>query len=83
MTGGFVMGLIGRKRKKDEKKKRKAAKRVLYAQYAKEGKIKGTKRASRKRIFGSSGNKHQHLIADCGNPGCKRCYPERKSYLSN
>jgi hypothetical protein len=60
----------------DKMKKRraeKAAKRALYASLA--GTSKKKKKQAKKSIFGGSGHKHAHAIANCGNIGCQKCYP--------
>ena len=70
------MGKAGRKSKHDEKMKKKRAlkaqKKAAYLALAGTGKRK-KKRASQSKVSGIY--KHAHIMADCGNPGCKRCYP--------
>ncbi len=70
------MSKAGRKKKHSakmkERRKRKAEKRALYASYA--GTSKRAKKVRRKSPI-SGIHKHEHLMSDCGNPGCKRCYP--------
>lgn len=73
------MGKSARKRKSDERKKKKAAakaaKRAKYAALA--GTSKKQKNIVRRSRSGPAGTyKHAHKAACCGNPGCKRCYPQ-------
>lgn len=70
------MGKSSRQRKHGEKMKRKrdmkAKRRALYASLA------GTSRKAKKQRKASSVSgiyKHAHAMADCGNPGCRRCCP--------
>jgi hypothetical protein len=54
------------------KKNVKAARKAAYAALA------GTSK-KKKRQGGGSGPTAQrgnHIMADCGNPGCKKCYPQ-------
>lgn len=77
------MGRAAKKRRHDKRKemkaKRKEAKRLLYKSYAEKG------RESRQRKHGKrtegSGKKGQHVMADCGNVGCVRCYPKLNDYV--
>ena len=68
-----------RKRKHDSKMARKrAAKTAKRAKYAA---LKGTsKKAKRQhaKIATSGIYKHAHIMSNCGNVGCKRCYPKNK-----
>ncbi len=54
------------------KKNAKAAKRAKYASLA--GTSKKNKRQTKKSVV-SGVYKHAHIMANCGNPGCKKCYP--------
>lgn len=71
------MGVAGRKRKHSEKMKQKRAAKA--AKKAKYQALAGTSRKSKKQ-----GNKSQiagmlknaHAMGNCGNPGCKRCFPQ-------
>ena len=75
------MSKAGKKRKHEakmkEKRAKKAAKKAAYAARA------GTsKKAKRQRRFAqksttSSIYKHAHIMADCGNVGCQKCYPRK------
>lgn len=62
-------------RRKMEKTKKKAAKKALYASYSlhsdnsKRSKIKARKKQ------GASPLKHTHAMVNCGNVGCKNCFP--------
>ncbi len=71
------MGKQGRKRKHDEKMKRrraaKAARRSNYASLAGTGKRR-KKQAGGSKISGVY--KHAHIMANCGNIGCDRCFPK-------
>lgn len=76
------MGKVGRKKKHDSrmarKRAEKAARKAVYLALA------GTsKRNKRRRAVGGRTNfKHAHVMADCGNPGCQRCYPRRLTNAS-
>ena len=64
------------KKKMAAKKAAKAAKRVLYASLA--GSSRKSKKINKKRVGEARFNtyspkKHKHLMAVCGNPGCKKC----------
>jgi hypothetical protein len=60
--------------RKSAKASRKAAKAALYHSYAEQGHKNRAKKHGGKSTEG--GHKGQHLVADCGNPGCIRCYPD-------
>lgn len=60
-------------RRDDIKKARKAARKSLYAKYGAEGRLKGTKRARSKNKLVKTKDVHPII---CGNPGCKKCYPQ-------
>lgn len=70
------MSSSGKQRKHKEKMARKratkAAKRTKYAALA--GTSKKAKRQV-KRKSGPSNGKHAHLMLNCGNIGCKKCFP--------
>ena len=55
------------------KRARKDARRALYKSYSEQGK-KNTKKKRRTTV--GSVQKGNHTVADCGNPGCKRCNPQ-------
>lgn len=67
------MGNASRTARHSEKMNRrravKAARRVKYAALA--GTSKKGKRRSGKM---TAGHKHAHIMANCGNPGCKLCF---------
>jgi hypothetical protein len=65
--------------KMSRKRADKAAKKAAYAALA--GTSKKTKR-SKNRKPGPTGQKHAHVMSDCGNPGCKRCYPRHQLLAS-
>ena len=70
------MGKTSRDRKHSEKmKKKRAEKAARKAQYLSlAGTSKKTKNQKKKSML-VSGNKHAHLMSECGNPGCKKCHP--------
>lgn len=60
-------------KKMADKRRKKAAKRALYASLSGSS-VKAKKlRARRKTVRKFNYNKHRHIVRDCGNPGCKRC----------
>jgi hypothetical protein len=68
------MGKAGKKRKHDEKmKKKRAAKKAKYLALA--GTSKGRKRLAPKRRTAGP-NRGNHVMANCGNPGCRRYFPQ-------
>lgn len=73
------MSKVGNKRKHAEKMKTrrsdKAAKAAKYSALA--GTSKKSKRSKSKQRI-SSNTKHAHVMSNCGNPGCGRCYPQFK-----
>ena len=70
------MGRASRKRrhnaKMNQKRQIKAARRAAYAAMA--GTSKKAKRQGKKNVRDRR-FKHAHAMLDCGNVGCKRCYP--------
>ncbi len=72
-----MMGVAGRKRSHEarmkEKRSRKAAKAALYWSYAGTGK-------RRKKQGRLSVVRFNHAVDNCGNVGCKKCYPVVKRY---
>lgn len=80
------MGKASRKRKHklvmEAKARRKEAKRALYKSYAEHGQANKTKRHKAKPTE-ASGKKGQHVMADCDNVGCIRCYPNLNNYQLN
>lgn len=72
------MGLKSRSKKKELRKRKKlaakAARRTLYAQYAADGRTKGSKRARRRGVRLAKGV--DHPLGPCGNIGCRKCKPE-------
>jgi hypothetical protein len=78
------VGKSSKARKHNEKMKRKraekAAKRAQYAALA--GTSKKSKKINRRARSTVSGTyKGAHIMSDCGNPGCKRCYPKLNGVL--
>jgi len=55
--------------KRAERHAAKAARTALYASQAKANKKQSSRSDGTAKTFTS------HAIANCGNPGCKRCYP--------
>ena len=62
------------KKKMTDKRAAKAAKRALYASMRGTSK-KNKKQNGRGEFNNFSPKKHRHLMEDCGNSGCQRCYP--------
>lgn len=62
-------------KRKKAKASKKAEKKALYLRYAAEGRKTGSKRAKMQNKKKSKPNKHCHVMADCGNIGCHKCYP--------
>ena len=56
--------------KRAERHAAKAARTALYASQAKSNKKQMSRGDGTAKSFTS------HVISNCGNPGCKRCYPE-------
>ncbi len=54
------------------KKAKKAAKKAYYASLA--GTSKKKKRQKKKH--GPSNHKHAHIMLNCGNVGCDKCFPK-------
>jgi hypothetical protein len=71
------MGKKGRGQRSEQRKQaRKAAhsaQKALYASYATQGKLKGSRRQKAK-AKAMKPSKHAHLCANCGNPGCDKCF---------
>jgi hypothetical protein len=61
-------------KRKREKRAKKAAKAALYKSYSEKGQASGSKRTKKTHKVISS-LKGQHAMSDCGNVGCKKCYP--------
>lgn len=77
------MGGLARKRRADKKKELKRQvkqqRRALYASLA--GTSKKKKRQNpRKKITAQRGN---HVMSDCGNVGCEKCYPQHQVLRAN
>lgn len=75
------MGKASRKNRHSDKMKRKrelkAQRRSLYASLA--GTSKKSKNKNGKKM--PTRFKGSHMMADCGNVGCKRCYPKLNGVL--
>ena len=56
--------------KRAERHAAKAARTALYASQAKSNKKQKSSSDGTAKSFSS------HAISNCGNPGCKRCYPQ-------
>lgn len=76
------MGKASRSKKHSDKMARKravkAARKSLYASLAGTSK---KRKNQKKKIRISSGAKHSHIMADCGNVGCQRCNPPKEPLL--
>ena len=72
------MGRAGKTRRHDHKMKAKraakVAKRAAYA--ALRGTSKKSKKIKARASNAFSNAKHRHLIDNCGNIGCARCFPQ-------
>jgi hypothetical protein len=80
------MSKSGKARKHEDKMKRrraeKAAKRAKYAALA--GTSSKTKRIIQRSKSTVAGiYKHAHVMANCGNPGCRKCGGGKWVYSSN
>lgn len=75
------MGKASRSRRREKKaavkRARKAANRAKYAEMRRLGQNTLSSRAKRNAKKKIRPHKHRHLIADCGNLGCKKCGPKR------
>src|SRR5271154_4416549 len=60
--------------RKAQKRARKAATQAVYESYKKSGSNKKSKRNTAANRAGVSTSKH--IVANCGNQGCERCYPD-------
>lgn len=71
------MGVKSRKTKHGQKMARKRAEKA--ARRAKYLALAGTskKGKNQRKSVDSRGMKHAHIMSDCGNVGCKRCYPRK------
>ena len=78
------MGRLGRAKRHDSKMRaRRAAKAAKKAAYAA---LRGTSRKSKKISATSRGvspYKHMHLVENCGNIGCSKCFPQFVRVISN
>ena len=61
-------------KRKLRKKAVKDARRALYRSYAAQGKERA--RGRRRGKTGPTPGKGNHYVVDCGNPGCKACFPQ-------
>lgn len=59
--------------RKARKRSAKEARKALYASYAQQGRKANN---SGDAIGGPTKDRGNHVMKDCGNPGCKRCYPQ-------
>lgn len=69
------MGKVGRQRKHDDKMKKKLAAKTAKA--AKYKALAGTSKKSKRQKVrsGPTPQKHAHMMLNCGNVGCSRCFP--------
>lgn len=73
-----MAGKAARKRKHGDKMARRRAEKA--ARKAKYLSLAGTSNKNkRKKGQAGSGHKHEHIMANCGNVGCERCFPELNS----
>ena len=74
MAGKAKRAAAAEKRRKS-RRAAKDARKTLYASLR--GTSKKNKKINKKgaRIF--TGKKHKHLMANCGNPACRKCGVER------
>ena len=71
------MSKSGKLKKKAENKARKQAKRDRYKALAGErSNLKTSKRRSRRASANKKLNVHGHGPGICGNPACRRCFPD-------
>lgn len=62
--------------RKKEKARRKESQRLKYQSMRDQGINSKSKRfLLRSKRGRKSLSKHMHLVANCGNPGCKNCFP--------
>jgi hypothetical protein len=77
------MSKAGKARKHADKMRKrraeKAAKRAAYAALA--GTSKKNKRINKKKSKIAGPFKHAHIMKDCGNPGCNKCYPRKRPLI--
>lgn len=64
-----------KEKRRADKRKRKAAMRTLYESWRDAGQNGKSKRALRNARAAKRSRKHEHIVANCGNIGCKRCNP--------
>ena len=57
-------------------RKRKAAQRALYAQYARDGVNSKSARARARKRAERKVQTVSHPLGPCGNIGCERCHPQ-------
>lgn len=78
------MSKTARTRKRNEKmirkRQEKAARKALYASLA--GTSRKAKRQGRKSALAGT-YKGAHVMVDCGNPGCAKCYPKTSVLIHN
>ena len=68
-------------KRKSEKKRRKDQKAALYRSYAETGRKNNSKNSKKHKQISSI--KGSHVTSDCGNVGCKTCYPQYASLPEN
>jgi hypothetical protein len=77
-VAGKAKRAAAHKKKMADKRAAKAARRALYASLrgtSKKNKKRNMKRKGEARFNSWSPRKHKHLVENCGNPGCLRCFP--------
>jgi hypothetical protein len=81
------MGKKGKKLRSDAKKLKKKAEKARNKAYYEGLRLSGnnSKRDKNKKKKGKgkrSGDKGKHLIHNCGNIGCQKCYPEDRKKVT-
>lgn len=66
------MSRSSKEQRKKERKKVRDAKKQQYAAEAAAGKAK----KAREQMEGFNPHKHSHKVHNCGNTGCRKCFPE-------
>ena len=66
--------LASRELRKRAKRSKKDSNQKMFSDMAGSEANKKKKGSS---VGGRSSAKHQHAVADCGNPGCTRCFPRQ------
>ena len=73
LKGGKNSRAKSKDRRASERRKQRAANKAAYAAMAGTSQNVKKKNAFNKKAGGFNARKHEHLVPDCGNPGCERC----------